>query len=103
MLSTVRSPIFSDVVVVYHSDDFYNVRYSNFTARRAGLGDEGGWYHPQFEVFREMYKVRSFRLVLSARRVSDNSVRELKRAVAAETAKGGLPPELSVRWTLMAH
>jgi hypothetical protein len=34
--------------------------------------------------------------------VSGDWVRELKRTVAAEAARGGLPPELSVTYTLGA-
>jgi hypothetical protein len=68
------------------------------------LEGETGWYRRQFDTYREMYKGRGFRLVLRALRVSDVSARELKRAeaadVAAETARGGLPPELSVTYIL---
>jgi hypothetical protein len=101
VLSTITSPVFSDVVVVYQAVDFYNHVYSKDA--RAELGDEDAWYHRQFEVFREMYKARDFRLVLWAPCLGDDSVRELKRAVAAETAKGGLPPELSMPYTLRAR
>ena len=94
MLSTIKSHAFSDFVVVYGRGDFYNDVYSKGT----GI-DEGTWYHRQFEVFREMRKARDFRLVLWACRVGDESVRELKRAVAAERAKG-LPMELSMPYTL---
>ena len=97
MVSTVKPPVFS-VVVVYGGNDFYNAAYSWGT--QAGLGDEGAWYSRQFEVFREMYKARDYRLVLRAVHVGDVSVRELERAVAVEKAKGGLPPELSVTYTL---
>ena len=95
--STIKSHAFSDFVVVYCGGDFYNDVYP--TNARFGLGDEGLWYHRQFEVFREMRKARDFRLVLRACCVGDESVRELERAVAAEKAKG-LPMELSMPYTL---
>jgi hypothetical protein len=68
--------------------------------KQAALGGEATWYHTQFDAFREMYKARDFQLVLKASNVSDDSVRELKCAVAAEKARGGLPPQLSVTYTL---
>ena len=94
MFSTVKSHAFSDFVVIYGEGDFYNDVYS-----KDARIDEGTWYHRQFEVFREMRKARDFRLVLQACYVGDESVRELKRAVAAERAKG-LPMELSMPYTL---
>jgi hypothetical protein len=101
ILSTIKSPAFSDVLVVYHAHDFYHAVYNK--DRRAELGEEDEWYHKQFDAFREMYKARDFRLVLRTWHVSDNSVRELERAVAAERARGGLPLEISVTHTLRAH
>ena len=100
MISTINSPVFS-VVVVYQVNDFYNAAYS--WEARVGLGDEDTWYHRQFEVFREMYKAWDFRLVLKALCVGDVSMRELERGVAVEKAKGGLPPELSVTYTLAGY
>jgi hypothetical protein len=94
LLSTINSPAFN-FVIFYECGDFYNDVYTEDT--RARLGEEDAWYHRQFEVFREMYKARDFRLVLWAESdVGDDSMRELRRAVAAEKAKGGLPPELSI-------
>ena len=101
VLSTITSPVFSDFVVVYQGGDFYNDVYSGNA--RAELGDEDTWYHRQFEVFREMYKARDYRLVLWAGYAGDDSVRELKRAVAAEQAKGGLLPQVLMTYNLGAH
>ena len=101
IVSTINSPAFSDFVVVYHADDFYNVAYSNHT--QGILCGEYTWYHEQFEVFWKMYKARNFQLVLQACCVSDISMREMERGVAAEKAKRGLPPALSVTYTLAAH
>jgi hypothetical protein len=100
VLSTIKSPVFSKVVVVYQERDFYNVVYSR--DRKAAREGEAAWYHRQFNAFREMYKARDFRLVLEASGVSEDSVRELERAVAAEMARGALPPDLSVAYTLRA-
>jgi hypothetical protein len=61
---------------------------------------EAAWYRRQFDAFREMCKARDFQLVLQALDVDDHSARELERAVAAETARGGLPPGLSVTFPL---
>ena len=96
VLSSVRSPTFSDVTVTYRSACFYHFAYSEAGDKRAELGDEDTWYQNQFDVFREMYKARDFRLVLWADAVGDTSMRELRRAVAAETAKGGLPPQVVI-------
>ena len=71
------------------------------TSVGASVG-EAAWYRRQFNAFREMYKARDFELVLEASGVSEDSVRELERAVAAEMVWGGLPPELSVAYTLRA-
>ena len=101
MISTINSHTFSDVVVVYGQDDFYNVAYSKRTCRQ--LYDEDSWYREQFDVLREMYKARDFRLVIQALCVSDISVRELERRVAVEEVVGGLPPRLEVNYTLAAR
>ena len=55
-------------------------------------------HHRRFEVFREVCKVRDFRLVLNATvwdPVGEYSVRMLKEAVAEEKAKGGFDDFLS--------
>ena len=101
VLSTIKSPVFSDVIINYQWDDFYNTVYS--ANKRPELGEEDAWYHRQFDVFREMYKARDYRLVLWAHCVGDDSVRELRRAVAAESAIGGLPLQLSTPYTLQAY
>jgi hypothetical protein len=102
VLSTIKSPTFSKVVIIYREIHFYKVLYPMDAQLEAMSSGEAAWYRMQFDAFHEMYKVRDFRLVLQASDVSDGSVRELKRAVAAETVRGGLPPELSVTYTLRA-
>ena len=85
MLSTIKSPVFSKVVIVYQERDFYNVVYSR--DQEAVIEGEAAWYRRQFNAFREMYKDRYFRLVLKASGVSDDSVRELELAMAVETMR----------------
>jgi hypothetical protein len=100
VLSTIKSPTFSKVVVVYRESNFYHSVYSSDA--QAALEGEAAWYRRQFDTYREMYKGRDFQLVLQASHVSDDSMRELERAVVAEKVRGGLPPELSVTFTLGA-
>ena len=100
MLSTIRLPASFDVVVVYEQGDFYHDAYSQ--GGRAELGDEETWYRRQFEVFRAMRGTRPYRLVLSAKHVGDDSVRELRRAVAADQARGGVPLQVTMSYTLRA-
>jgi hypothetical protein len=91
VLSTITSPVFSKVLIVYQSGNFYSP---------VSFEREAAWYRRQFDAFREMCKARDFQLVLQALDVDDHSARELERAVAAETARGGLPPGLSVTFPL---
>jgi hypothetical protein len=100
VLSTIKSPAFFKVVVTYREHDFYHYVYTRTKDPRDALGEESAWYERQFDMFREMYQARNFQLVLSAYHVGHDSVRELEYAVAAETAKGGLPPKLSITYTL---
>jgi len=102
MLSAIRSPAFFDVVVVYRQGDFYHDAYSSKDAR-AELWDEETWYRRQFEVFRAMREARPYRLVLSANCVGDDSVRELRRAVAADQARGGVPLQIAMPYTLRPY
>ena len=100
VLLTIKSPAFFKVVVTYREHDFYHYVYTRTKDPRDALGEESAWYERQFDMFREMYQARNFQLVLSAYHVGHDSVRELEYAVAAETAKGGLPPKLSITYTL---
>lgn len=85
VLSTITSPTFFQIVVLYCDINFLS----------GGLYDpvagttEGASLHDQFELFREVHKVRGFRLVLSARVSGDageEPVRILEKAVAEEKA-----------------
>ena len=89
LLSTVKSPTFSDVVVVYHQGDFYDDEFQH------GIWGSGRW-RGHFEVFRAMYRARDYRLVLSMRWVDGRTVRLLEWVVARERAKGGLPPQIEI-------
>ena len=100
-LSTITSPVFSEVVVFYRDYDFgfYGSKYTSlgWPWRCRILGDEraedASRHGARFEVLRKMHRMRDFRLVLCADvwdRVREDSVRMLKEAVAAEKAKGGV-------------
>lgn len=98
-LSTIRSPVFSEVIVFYRDCDFRGVQRRWHPGRdplcpvsEHGEAQEALWYHKQFEVFREIHKVRDFRLVLRAdvwERVGWYALKALDQAVAAEDEKGG--------------
>ena len=104
-LSTITSPSFSEVVVRFQWCDFCAVE-SWRNPDRPPLHEvsqddreaEALRHHRRFEVLREVYKVRDFRLVLNATvwdPVGEYSVRMLKEAVAEEKAKGGFDDLLS--------
>ena len=91
---TVTSPVFSELVVFYLDHDFDGVSsgprsapnvYRDMTpAQRAA---EASWHCRLFEVFREVYAVRSFQLVLFADvwdYVEEYTRGVLKEAVAVE-------------------
>jgi hypothetical protein len=88
VLSTIKSPTFSDVFIDYETYNFCNNMYHS--DQRAEPGEEDEWYRRQFDAFREMLKAGDFRLVLRAWNVSDDSMREFERAEAAENARGEL-------------
>jgi len=101
MVSTINSPTFSDIVVVYRQGDFHNDALYRDTL--AELGDEETRYHKQFEVFRAMHEARDYRLVFSVDQAGGESVRELERALTVERAKGGLPLQVAMHHTLQAY
>ena len=100
MVSTISSPIFSDVVILYQQGDYYNNVYSE--DMRVESWDEETWYHKQFEVFRAMYEARDYRLVLSVDQVGGELMQELERALTVEWTKGGLPAQVAIHQTLPA-
>ena len=86
MLSTIKSPVFSEVVVVYRD---YNI-YGLPSAVNKATGHAP--YSTHFAALREMNKVRTFQMVLCADvwdRVVVDAVQALEQAVAAERAKSG--------------
>jgi hypothetical protein len=93
-LSTIASPTFSEVVVFYRDYDFggiiYHLTHATDIYRKMTPAEEekeASWHHRRFEVLREMYAVRQFRLVLCIEvwdRVGEYAMGALKRAVAAE-------------------
>lgn len=109
-LSTIRSPTFSEVVVIYLDYDFGSAlqhRCESMPLSRspsqAEIEEEAQLHHWRFEGFRTMRKVRNFRLMLCVEvwdGVSGYSVQVLKQLIAAEKANswfggwfGGLSPE----------
>jgi len=96
-LSTVVSPVFSQVTIVYWDRDFCGV-HSGWTDGQADMAEEASWYHRQFEAFHVIHKVRDFRLVLCADvwdYKREYAVWLLKQAVAAERTKGGFDEHFS--------
>ena len=104
-LSTITSPAFSEVVIFYQDYDFRGVgsiwSLFRYPLRRMSKDEaemEALRHHMQFELFREMHRVRGFRLVLCADvwyRVVKYTVGVLKWVVAAEKVKGGFDDHFS--------
>ena len=94
VLSTIQSPVFFQVVVLYQDGDFRGARpswRSHWGLSRAEIA-EASRHHRRFEVFREARKVWDFRLVLCANvqeHIREHSMEILKRVVAVEKAKTG--------------
>ena len=99
-LSTITSPVFSEVTVFYRDLDFPGVRPSRWPNQwpvlRPLLLDESAReasrHEWRFNALRTVHKVRNFQLVLCADvwdGVGEYVVQMLKQAVAAEKAKGG--------------
>ena len=79
MVSTIKSPAFSEVVIVYRDYDIYGLPSAviTYTGRAS--------YSTHFAALREMNKVRSFHVVLCADvwdRVVVDAVRALEQAKA---------------------
>jgi len=99
MVSTITSSAFSEVVVFHRGYDFccinrrggiYNDPFRSAT--KADRMEEVSRHHRQFELLREMHKVRGFRFVLWVDvwdRVGEYAMSVLKQAVAVEKAKVG--------------
>ena len=99
-MSTITSPVFSEVVVFYQDRDFSGVSsrprsepsiYRDMTLIESA--DEASWHHILFKVFHEMHAVRSFQLVLCADVwdcVGEYAKEVLKEVVAVEKAAGRL-------------
>lgn len=112
VLSTISSPTFSEVIVLYWDCDFSSLKHH--LGRATGTHKvvtpderamEASWHHALFEVFREMHTVRDFKLFLCADVpdcIGECAVGELQRVVAAEKVTRGLdylPSEPAVVYT----
>jgi hypothetical protein len=95
VLSTIKSPAFSKVVVDYSDSDFRGVaplpawnRYRIITPDERA--EEALWHRWLFEAFKEMYLVRDFQLALCAEvydPVGEYTIRVLKQAIAVEVVE----------------
>jgi len=86
VLSTIKSPVFSEVVVVYRDYDIHGLPSAAITAGTPRS------YYVLFAALREMNNVRPFHMVLCADvwdRVVVDAVRALEQAVTAERVKVG--------------
>ena len=100
LLSTIRSPVFSGVIVVYREGDSYDGALCKFGRE---IGDKEAWYHGQFDVFRAMNEARDYQLALVVDHAGYGLVGDLERAAVVEQAKGGLPLLIDVPYTGWAH
>jgi len=98
VLSTIKSSASFKIIVLYWNCDFSGIkpRGSDWPPFRklseAARAKEASQHHLRFEALRELYKVRDFRLVLSAAVsgcVAEYATRMLEEAVAEEKAKNG--------------
>jgi hypothetical protein len=99
-LSTITSPVFSEVTLFYRDLDIHGVKApmwpNKWPTLRPVLRDErakeAACHEWRFNAFRKMHKVRNFQLVLCADvwdGVGRYVVRMLKQGIAAEKAKRG--------------
>jgi len=98
VLSTITSPAFSQIIVIYQNYDFHGIkpRGSDWPPFRelseAARAEETSRHRRQLKMLRKLHKIRDFQLVLSASVsgcVAEYATRVLKEAVAEEKAKNG--------------
>ena len=98
VLSTITSPVFSEVVITYWSSDFRGVEsYNSNRAFFGGLSQaeraqEVARHRRMFEVFRKMPRAQDFLLVLRAclwSSMGEEPLRILEEAIAEEKAERG--------------
>jgi len=94
-LSTITSPVFSDVTVFYLDEDISGA-YPSYPNCREMSPIEIAWGATlnceQFGMYRAMHSIRGFRLVLCADvwdGVGEHAMRALKRAVETEKVERG--------------
>ena len=89
LLSTISSPAFSEVVVVYRDTDIYDLTPRGWRHRESLIPAP---FYKHFEALREMHKARAFQLVLYID-VWDHPVADgvrSEQAAAEERGKTGL-------------
>ena len=95
VLSTITSPTFSEVILVYRDydfSDFLDARSPRYKATQGDRARETLRRRETFKIFRWIHKVRHFQLVLCADvwyRLREHAMRMLKGVVAAEKAEAG--------------
>jgi len=95
VLSTIKSPGFLQVVVLYQDGDFRGARpswRSHWGPSRVETAEEASQHRGRFEVLREARKVRDFQLVLCVdveEHIRERSAEILKRVVAVEKERRG--------------
>jgi len=99
VLSTIQSPAFSRVVVLYRDCDFHGVRSKGDSSwpplrelSQAEATEEASRHRRRFEVLRQVHEARDFRLVLCADvwdPIGEYAVQMLRQAVAEEKANEG--------------
>ena len=99
VLSTVTSPLFLDVVVVYWEGNVDRMVYYWLKPvvvvhlLPEDIADNALYHRRRFEQFREMYRTREFRLVLRVDVLDcivEDVIRSLECVVETEKVKGGL-------------
>ena len=102
VLSTITSPAFSKVVILYEDGDFCGLSASMELGNLKSyyrflmpdeIAEEASWHRQMFEVFRGMHAVRDFQLVLCADvwdPVGEYTIEALKQAIVAEAAANRL-------------
>ena len=104
-LSTIRSPVFADIIIIYEDDDISGAHISSTIAFiHAPIGRDYSMERngQMFEMLREMRRIRDFGLVLCADvwgYIRERAMRELEWVVSTERERGGLG-DLSSRLTV---
>ena len=97
-LSTIQSPTFSQVQVIYNENDFAAAQIKSKPCKIVQVTQdekalEHSFHQERFQIFREMREVRQFQLVLCLNfweKSAEPLRQRLEEIAAAEKARGGL-------------